>query len=181
MISRVTAKLNGQLIKPTSTTGNGGYGYAIQEKYDDLGIETSHTEGNDIPDMYLEIKSWDPSKKGHISVGSHKIDHVINTGGDCYLEKLQKWNLHKHNNGIVTHTVEVDFRNIKEEIKKEINDLVKNLDVNSKKKRTLCSSENFVIERCGTNSAKLRIKHSRVDNLIYRANSFETFNQLFGD
>ena len=180
MISRVTAKLNGQFIKPT-TTGHGGYGCAIQGKYDDLGIETSYTEGNDIPDMDLEIKSWDPSKRGHVSVGSHKIDHVIATGGDCYLEKLQKWNLHKHNNGIVTQTVEVDFNSIRDDIKQEVNSLVKDLDVKSKKKRTLCSSENFVIERCGTNSAKLRIKYSKVDNLIYKAKSSKNYSDLFGD
>jgi hypothetical protein len=181
MISRVTPKINGTYVKPKESNSHGKYGIAIQETYDNLGIQTNYQEGNDIPDMDLEIKSWDPSRRGHVSIGSANIDEVIKTNGRCFMDKMKKWNLHKHHNGVVTSTIHVDFTDISKEIEQELHDLVKSIDYNSTNKCTIGSSNNFVVERSGNNSVKLRIKHSRVKNIINQSKSAKSLNKIFGE
>lgn len=180
--SRVVIKPKSGYVAPVEGLGDGGYGIAIQNMYDDAGIETNYGPGNDMESMSLDVKTCDPTKKGHITVESCTINNIIKTEGACFLNKLQKWNFHLHHSGVLKDVIKVDFRPIQDDIKKELKELT---EILKKGKSTaiwaLADTENFMLERKGKKSATLRIKFSKVFKMITKSKSVDHFNELFGD
>lgn len=182
-LSRVVVKSKSGYVAPVEGMGDGGYGMAIQNLYDDAGIETNYGPGNDIESMNLDVKSCDPNKGGHVTVATCKIDKIIKTDGACFLDKLQKWNFHLHNEGVHKSVIKVDFSSIEDDIKRELKELTEILKKGkSTSKRTLAKTENFLLEiTAGKNSLKLRIKFDKIFKMITKSKSVDHFNELFGD
>jgi hypothetical protein len=182
IISRATPKIINTFANPKNSDSNGKYGNAIQNLYDSAGITTSHGSGNDIPELQLEIKSRDPVKNCHISVGSYKLIDVVNSNGKCMLKKMQKWNLHNHVGGVVTSTIYIDFTTIHNELTVEFDDLANQLRNDPLTKWTLAKTNNFIIERVSDDDdelIKLRIKSSKLNKLIHQSKTINQFNNLF--
>lgn len=172
------------VINSSSYTGDGAYGHAIQDMYDDAGIETNHGDGVDIPSIGLEIKSWDRSKNGAVSVGSSSKEDILATSGHCLLKKLQTWNLHQHRNGIISNVQSANFNRIHNELICEVEKLARDLEeTKDSNKNKLASSDHFILEKVPgkKNSAKLRILPSKVNSLFQAANTAKKFNEFFGE
>ena len=174
--SRVTPIIQSGYILPVSGFGDGGYGVAIQRAYDERGIETNYGPGNDIPDLDLEIKSWDKTKKGHISVASSTKDKIVSSNGTVFLDKFKKWNLHIHEGGVLKEVRKVDFDPIQDVITEELADLSTQLSngVASPK------SEHLILEKVNSNSWKLRVKFHKAENLFGMTKSRKQLDDLFG-
>ena len=174
--NRVTPKFESTYIPPVSGFGDGGYGVAIQRAYDERGIETNYGPGNDIPEMDLEVKSWDKTKKGHISVASSTEDNIIATDGTVFLEKFKKWNLHIHEAGVLKELRKIDFGPIRDIIEKELAELSDQLLDGSRAPK----SEHLILEKVNSNSWKLRVKFNKAENLLGMTKSYQQFDELFG-
>ena len=174
-VKRVVPIIESGYVAPVSGFGDGGYGIAIQQTYDNIGVHTNYGEGNDIPEMELEIKSWDKSKKGHISVSSSTKDKIIATDGTVFLDKFKKWNLHIHESGVLKEVRKIEFEPIKNILKKELAELSQQLLNDSDAPK----SEHLILEKVNSNSWKLRIKFHRAENLIGMTNSYKQLNNLF--
>ena len=176
-ISRIVPKIESGYVAPVLGCGDGGYGFAIQQAYDASGITTNYGPGNDIPEMDIEIKSWDKTKNGHISIASSTPKVILKTNGEVFLQKLKKWNLHLHEGGVLKDVRKYDFRSIHPQIKQELEELAHQLSeglVISPK------SEHFVLEKIkGRNSYKLRLKFNKAENLFSMSKSDKQFNNFF--
>ena len=177
IISRIVPKIESGYVAPALGCGDGGYGFAIQQAYDSSGITTNYGPGNDIPEIGVEIKSWDKTKNGHISIASSTKKVILKTSGEVFLEKLKKWNLHLHEEGVLKGVRKYDFTAIHPQIKEELKEITHQLAqglIESPK------SEHFVLEKIkGRNSYKLRLKFNKAENLFSMSKSNKQFNKLF--
>lgn len=179
-VSRVVPKISDNYVSGIHYTGDGKYGHAFQSEYDKIGVKTNQGEGNDIPEMDLEIKSWDPSKKGDISVSTHTFKDIIASNGECFMDKLQKWNLHRHHEGQQYRIDRIDYKHYQHEIKEELNKLTENYKNNPGCGWTLAQSEHFILEKTKSNtSGKLRIKNNKADKFFNAVNSAKNFKSMF--
>tara|TARA_B110000858_G_C17530436_1_gene348986 strand:+ start:49 stop:588 length:540 start_codon:yes stop_codon:yes gene_type:complete len=175
--NRVTPIFESNYIPPAAGFGDGGYGMAMQRAYDKRGIETNYGPGNDIPDLELEIKTWDKTKKGHISVASSTADDIIVDDGAVFLEKFKKWNLHTHEAGVFHPVRKIDFGPIQDVLEEELADLADQLLKGSNAPK----SEHLILEKVKSNSWKLRIKFNKAENLFGMTKSRQQLNDLFGE
>jgi len=176
-INRVVPIIESGYVSPASGFGDGGYGVAIQQAYDERGIETNYGPGNDIPELDLEIKSWDKTKKGHVSVASSTFDNICATDGSIFLNKFKKWNLHIHEGGVLKEVRKIDFGPIQDVIEKELAELSDQLSNGA----TAPKSEHLILEKVKSNSWKLRIKFNKAENLFGMTKSWQQLNGLFGE
>jgi hypothetical protein len=176
-ISRIVPKIESGYLAPVLGCGDGGYGLAIQQAYDARGIPTNYGPGNDIPEMNVEIKSWDKTKNGHISIASSTSKVILKTNGEVFLQKLKKWNLHLHEAGVLKDVRIYDFSPIHPQIKQELKELVQQL---AQEEVASPKSEHFILEKIkGRNSFKLRLKFNKAENLFSMSKSDKQFNNLF--
>tara|TARA_B110000285_G_C14772143_1_gene444488 strand:+ start:84 stop:623 length:540 start_codon:yes stop_codon:yes gene_type:complete len=175
-VNRVIPIIESGYIAPASGFGDGGYGVSIQRAYDERGIATNYGPGNDIPHLDLEIKSWDKTKKGHVSVASSTFDNIIATNGSVFLDKFKKWNLHIHEGGVLKEVRKIDFGPIQDVIEEELAELSDQL-LNG---ATAPKSEHLILEKVKSNSWKLRVKFNKAENLFGMSSSRKQLNDLFG-
>ena len=175
-VNRVIPIIESGYIAPAGGFGDGGYGVAIQRAYDERGIATNYGPGNDIPHLDLEIKSWDKTKKGHVSVASSTFDNIIATNGSVFLDKFKKWNLHIHEGGVLKEVRKIDFGPIQDVIEEELAELSDQL-LNG---ATAPKSEHLILEKVKSNSWKLRVKFNKAENLFGMSSSRKQLNDLFG-
>jgi hypothetical protein len=175
-VNRVIPIIESGYVSPASGFGDGGYGVAIQRAYDERGIETNYGPGNDIPDLDLEIKSWDKTKKGHISVASSTFYNIYATDGSIFLDKFKKWNLHIHEGGVLKEVRKIDFGPIQDVIEEELAELSDQLSNGTNAPK----SEHLILEKVKSNSWKLRVKFNKAENLFGMSSSRKQLNDLFG-
>ena len=174
-LKSVSPKIEGTYLKPVPNCGHGGYGMAIQHSYDYAGIPTNYGPGNDLPKLNREIKSWEKTRKGHITVGASTIDDIIADDGAVFLEKLQYWNLHIHERGVPKTVRKVDFTGIHDILIQELAELSDQLLAGT----VTPKSEHLILEHIKGDSWKLRIKFNKAENLFGMAASSKQFDGLF--
>ena len=174
-LNRVAPKLDGTFVKPLPGFGDGGYGVAIQNAYDYAGITTNYGQGNDIPELDLEIKTWDQTKNGHISVASSTKEKIIKCKGQDFLNKFQKWNLHMHEGGVLKTVKKINFDSIHKEISNELTQLAEQLANGVHTPKT----SHFILEHTKRKSYKLRIISNKAHKLFGMADSANQFNNMF--
>lgn len=161
--------------------GDGQMGIAIQEEYDKAGIKTNYGIGPDLPQFNKEIKSRKKDTWTHLTISTAKLSTIINTNGEVFLDKMQNWDLHIIEDQTVTKTENLDLSSMQSFFKKELAEIVKQLQISIPLSGwTIASSNLFILERTKLNDnryGKLRIKGNKVAGFKNLSNS--TYFSLF--
>jgi len=173
--------------------GDGRFGRGIQYAYDESGIITNYSNGPDLPQYNIEIKTLMVESITHVSVVTCNLEKFKQNKGADVLEKLNTWHLYRlskvDEERVAIHSFEaIDWSNIHDEFKKEFSMLLEDLDNNSKKVDgriwTLAESNFFVMERTNPDNSinvKLRIKGNKFKQLISMARSSTSFHNMFDE
>jgi hypothetical protein len=180
-IKSAKPKIVGNEITPVGN-GDGKFGRGIQKAYDDAGIKTNHGVGPDLPQYEnKEIKSRVSVTNAAVTIGTAKISDIIESNGKIFLDKLQKWDFHTHENQVVTKTENLDFAKMQDSIKEELANLAKQLEKGiTSSGYTLAKTETFIVERAKENDnryGKLRIKGNKFEG--FKGLSKSTFYDHF--
>ena len=180
-IKSAKPKIIGNEIIPVGH-GDGKFGRGIQKAYDDVGIKTNHGVGPDLPQYEnKEIKSRVSETNAAVTIGAAKISDIVKSNGKIFLDKLQKWDFHTHENQVVTKTENLDFAKMQDSIKEELADLAKQLEKGIPSTgHTLAKTKTFIVERAKENDdryGKLRIKGHKFEG--FKGLTKSTYFDLF--
>ena len=174
----------------TYNHSDGRFGMAIQDRYDQSGIQTNYSQGPDLPEFKTEIKSRKKDAWAPITVGTATINKIISTNGLVFLEKLDLWDYYTVNVepvdssvATISDTEHLDWSLIHSFIKQHLSDLTTQISTSPLSPSwKLATTEYFMLERVRLNSdrsAKLRIYGNKWHNLITMIRTTPNFNRLF--